>query len=182
MNAPLARPLVFHPPGDSELAHRLRGAVQGEVLFDRGSRGRYATDASIYQIEPVGVLVPRTHDDVRAAVDICRELGVPLLPRGGGSSEFPRGSASAGSSAAGGFEGLDSREPRMVRQAPDVVEVGDFQSDFRREGQATDEIALRIEHEPGMIPLARQALEPAPVTRRHPLAEPAVRLSRRHQC
>ncbi len=58
MNAPLARPLVFHPPGDTELARRLRGAVRGEVLFDRASRGRYSTDASIYQVEPIGVLVP----------------------------------------------------------------------------------------------------------------------------
>ena len=87
MNAPLARPLVFHRPGDSELARRLRSAVQGEVLFDRASRGRYSTDASIYQIEPIGVLVPKVHEDVRAAIDVCRELGVPILPRGGGSSQ-----------------------------------------------------------------------------------------------
>jgi FAD/FMN-containing dehydrogenase len=87
MNAPLARPLVFHPPGDDRLARRLRTAVQGEVRFDRAARGRYSTDASIYQIEPIGVLIPRSHDDVRAAVDVCRELGVPMLPRGGGSSQ-----------------------------------------------------------------------------------------------
>jgi FAD/FMN-containing dehydrogenase/Fe-S oxidoreductase len=86
-NADLSRPLVFHAPGDDELARRLRGAVRGEVRFDRASRGRYSTDASIYQIEPIGVLIPRTHDDVRAAVDICRDLGVPLLARGGGSSQ-----------------------------------------------------------------------------------------------
>ena len=66
----LAQPLVFHPPqAASELATRLRSAVQGEVLFDRASRGRYSTDASIYQIEPVGVLVPKTQEDVRAAID-----------------------------------------------------------------------------------------------------------------
>jgi FAD/FMN-containing dehydrogenase/Fe-S oxidoreductase len=70
-----------------ELARRLRGAVRGEVLFDRASRGRYATDASIYQVEPVGVLVPSSHDDVRAAFALCREMGVPLLPRGAGSSQ-----------------------------------------------------------------------------------------------
>jgi FAD/FMN-containing dehydrogenase/Fe-S oxidoreductase len=92
MNAPRAdadqsRPLVFHASDDNELARRLRAAVQGEVRFDRASRGRYSTDASIYQIEPIGVLIPRTHDDVRAAVDICRGLGVPLLARGGGSSQ-----------------------------------------------------------------------------------------------
>jgi FAD/FMN-containing dehydrogenase/Fe-S oxidoreductase len=87
MNAPLTRPLVFHKPGDTELARRLRGAVQGEVLFDRAARGRYSTDASIYQVEPIGVLVPKSHEDVRAAVDVCRGMGVPLLARGGGSSQ-----------------------------------------------------------------------------------------------
>ena len=84
----LAQPLVFHPPrADTELASRLRAAVQGDVLFDRAARGRYATDASIYQVEPVGVLIPKTQDDVRAAVDICRELRMPMLPRGAGSSQ-----------------------------------------------------------------------------------------------
>ncbi len=56
-------------------------------MFDRASRGRYATDASIYQVEPVGVLIPKTQDDVRAAVEICRGLRVPMLARGGGSSQ-----------------------------------------------------------------------------------------------
>ena len=83
----LRRPLVFHPQAGSELAARLRGAVQGEVLFDRASRGRYSTDASIYQVEPVGVLMPASEEDVRAAIDICRELRVPVLPRGAGSSQ-----------------------------------------------------------------------------------------------
>src|SRR4029077_7057907 len=59
----------------------------GEVLFDAFSRGRYSTDASHYQIEPVGVVVPRTDDDVRAALAIAREEGVPVLPRGGGTSQ-----------------------------------------------------------------------------------------------
>src|SRR5215203_3776913 len=84
----LAQPLVFHPPQHaSELATRLRSAVQGSVLFDHASRGRYSTDASIYQIEPVGVLIPKTQEDVSAAIDICRELRVPMLPRGAGSSQ-----------------------------------------------------------------------------------------------
>jgi FAD/FMN-containing dehydrogenase/Fe-S oxidoreductase len=69
------------------LAQRLRRRVTGDVLFDQPSRGRYATDASIYQVEPLGVLVPRTHDDVRVAFDICRELRAPVLPRGAGSSQ-----------------------------------------------------------------------------------------------
>ena len=84
----LAQPLVFHPKrADTELASRLRSSVQGDVLFDRASRGRYSTDASIYQIEPVGVLVPKTQEDARAAIEICRELRVPVLPRGAGSSQ-----------------------------------------------------------------------------------------------
>ncbi len=70
-----------------EIAARLRKIVQGEVLFDAGARGRYSTDASIYQVLPVGVLVPRSEDDVRAALGLCRELRVPVLPRGAGSSQ-----------------------------------------------------------------------------------------------
>ncbi|CAG0967419.1 hypothetical protein BURK1_01039 [Burkholderiales bacterium] len=88
MSAPLARPVVAHVPGEAgELARRLSGAVRGETMFDRASRGRYATDASIYQVEPLGVLVPASHEDVRAAFEVCRELGVPMLPRGAGSSQ-----------------------------------------------------------------------------------------------
>ncbi|MBP0492916.1 FAD-binding and (Fe-S)-binding domain-containing protein [Pararoseomonas indoligenes] len=74
-------------PGDSRLAARLKRETEGEVLFGAGDRGRYATDASIYQVEPVGVLVPRTVEDVAAAMAICREEGVPVLPRGGGTSQ-----------------------------------------------------------------------------------------------
>ena len=73
--------------GDSRLADRLRRETQGEVLFSAPDRGRYATDASIYQIEPVGVLVPKTAADVEAAMAICREEGIPILPRGGGTSQ-----------------------------------------------------------------------------------------------
>jgi len=73
--------------GDSRFAGRLRATVEGEVLFDAFSRGRYSTDASIYQVEPVGVLVPKTQADVDAAMALCREEGVSLLPRGGGSSQ-----------------------------------------------------------------------------------------------
>ena len=69
------------------LEGRLRRETRGEVLFDPASRGRYATDASIYQIMPVGVLVPRSEDDVTVALDIARELRVPVLPRGAGTSQ-----------------------------------------------------------------------------------------------
>jgi FAD/FMN-containing dehydrogenase/Fe-S oxidoreductase len=69
------------------IAARLARAVAGDVLFDAASRGRYATDASIYQVEPLGVLVPKTQDDVRTAIALCREEKVPVLPRGAGSSQ-----------------------------------------------------------------------------------------------
>jgi FAD/FMN-containing dehydrogenase/Fe-S oxidoreductase len=69
------------------LAARLRRETQGEVLFDAFSRGRYATDASIYQIEPLGVIVPKSREDVMAALAIAREEGVPVLPRGAGTSQ-----------------------------------------------------------------------------------------------
>ncbi len=74
-------------PGDSALGDHLRRNVAGEVLFDRADRGRYATDASIYQVEPLGVIVPKRIDDVAAALAIAREHGVPVLPRGGGTSQ-----------------------------------------------------------------------------------------------
>src|SRR5689334_16543531 len=87
MNAPETRPVVFHPREDAGLARRLRDAVEGDVLFDAASRGRYATDASIYQVQPVGVLVPKSDADVQAAFAVCRELAIPILPRGAGSSQ-----------------------------------------------------------------------------------------------
>ena len=69
------------------LAARLRREVDGEVLFDPASRGRYATDASIYQIEPVGIVVPRTAEAAVTALQIAAQEGVPVLPRGGGTSQ-----------------------------------------------------------------------------------------------
>lgn len=74
-------------PGDPKLARRLAGALEGEVKFDPFTRGRYSTDASIYQIEPIGVVIPRTAADVAAAIEIAREEGVPVLPRGAGTSQ-----------------------------------------------------------------------------------------------
>ena len=74
-------------PDAAKLAGRLASETEGEVLFDLASRGRYATDASIYQIMPVGVFVPRTPRDVALAIDIARDLKIPLLPRGGGTSQ-----------------------------------------------------------------------------------------------
>src|SRR5687767_6524418 len=74
-------------PAPSRLEARLRHELAGEVMFDRFSRGRYSTDASIYQIEPLGVVVPKGKEDVAAALAIAREEGVPVLPRGGGTSQ-----------------------------------------------------------------------------------------------
>lgn len=74
-------------PGDGRLAARLRRELQGEVLFDAASRGRYSTDASIYQIEPLGVVIPRTADDIAIAMQIAGEEGIPVLPRGAGTSQ-----------------------------------------------------------------------------------------------
>ena len=73
--------------GDSALAARLTRALEGEVRFDAFSRGRYATDASIYQIEPVGVVVPKSVADIEAAVAIARDEAVAVLARGGGTSQ-----------------------------------------------------------------------------------------------
>jgi FAD/FMN-containing dehydrogenase/Fe-S oxidoreductase len=69
------------------LEARLRREIRGEILFDRFSRGRYATDASIYQIEPLGVVIPKGCEDAAAAIAIAREEGVPVLPRGAGTSQ-----------------------------------------------------------------------------------------------
>ncbi len=69
------------------LAQRLAKETQGEVLFSPADRGRYATDASIYQVIPVGAFVPKTTQDVELALDICRDLHVPIVARGGGTSQ-----------------------------------------------------------------------------------------------
>jgi FAD/FMN-containing dehydrogenase/Fe-S oxidoreductase len=69
------------------LAQRLATETQGEVLFSPADRGRYATDASIYQVTPVGAFVPKTAHDVELALDICRDLHIPIVTRGGGTSQ-----------------------------------------------------------------------------------------------
>jgi FAD/FMN-containing dehydrogenase/Fe-S oxidoreductase len=69
------------------LERRLKAHVEGDILFDAASRGRYATDASHYQMMPAGVVVPRTMEGAIAAMAIAREEGVPVTPRGGGTSQ-----------------------------------------------------------------------------------------------
>lgn len=73
-------------PEDSRLARRLRRMLRGTVHFDRATRVRYATDASMYRIEPVGVVMPADDTDVVATFELAREAGVPVLPRGAGTS------------------------------------------------------------------------------------------------
>jgi FAD/FMN-containing dehydrogenase/Fe-S oxidoreductase len=87
-----SQPLKFVPNSSirhsaNPFAEKLRRDVDGEVMFDHASRGRYATDASIYQIVPVGVVVPRTMDAALSTIQIAAEHGVPILLRGGGTSQ-----------------------------------------------------------------------------------------------
>jgi FAD/FMN-containing dehydrogenase/Fe-S oxidoreductase len=72
---------------NSALAARLRRETTGDVFFDPFNRGRYATDASFYQIMPAGVVVPRTIDEALRALAICRDDGRKVTPRGGGTSQ-----------------------------------------------------------------------------------------------
>jgi len=86
---PAGRPMA--PLGRFEarraaIAEGLRARVRGEVRFGRHDRLLYATDASIYQVEPIGVVVPRDVEDARAAIRFCAEEGLPVLPRGGGTA------------------------------------------------------------------------------------------------
>ncbi len=80
-------PTMSIRPGDTALATRLKKELQGEVLFDAATRGRYSTDASIYQIEPIGVVIPQTEEDAVTAMQIALDAGVAVLPRGGGTSQ-----------------------------------------------------------------------------------------------
>ena len=72
---------------DSTLFKRLRQNIEGDVLDDSFSRGRYSTDASIYQLMPLGIVIPASEQDVEIAVQLAAEEGVPVLPRGGGTSQ-----------------------------------------------------------------------------------------------
>ena len=87
----VSQPVTFSPPVAKHALHpleaRLRHEFDGDILFDGASRGRYATDASIYQIMPVGVVVPRTIDAAIVAMQIAAGEDVPILARGAGSSQ-----------------------------------------------------------------------------------------------
>jgi FAD/FMN-containing dehydrogenase/Fe-S oxidoreductase len=77
-----------HKPGRDyfEIEAELKNRIDGDLRFDRYSRLLYSTDASIYQIEPIGVVVPRHKGDVQAVLEIANKLNVTVLPRGGGTS------------------------------------------------------------------------------------------------
>jgi FAD/FMN-containing dehydrogenase/Fe-S oxidoreductase len=69
------------------LQRRLSTEIEGEVRFDKVSRALYSTDASVYQIEPAGVVIPKTREDLIRVVQICADLRCPLTMRGGGTSQ-----------------------------------------------------------------------------------------------
>ncbi|HEY4258880.1 MAG TPA: FAD-dependent oxidoreductase, partial [Schlesneria sp.] len=70
----------------AELEAELRKSVEGEVRFDAGSRALYATDGSNYRQVPIGVVIPKTSEDVVRTVAACRKFDAPILSRGGGTS------------------------------------------------------------------------------------------------
>src|SRR6266498_2613102 len=70
----------------SDFINELRKHFTGDIRDDLASRILYSTDASIYQIEPLGVVFPKTQDDLHAAVELAANYKVPILPRGAGTS------------------------------------------------------------------------------------------------
>src|SRR5436305_12625427 len=82
----IASAFAASPAEHQALAHALRSAVAGEVRFDNGSRGLYATDASNYRQVPIGVVIPRTLADVQQTIELCHRHGAPIVARGGGTS------------------------------------------------------------------------------------------------
>ena len=75
------------PSASSDLEARLQRDLEGDVHFDAFTRGRYSTDASVYQIDPIAVVLPKSGDDIAAVISACSEAGVPVVPRGGGTSQ-----------------------------------------------------------------------------------------------
>lgn len=87
MNAPVDGHRLLTAADPVVLAEQLQARITGEVRFDTGARAAYSADASNYRQVPIGVVIPRSIEDIAATLDICRELGVPILPRGGGTSQ-----------------------------------------------------------------------------------------------
>lgn len=80
-------PAARHQARDQAFESDLSKALEGETRFDGFTRGRYATDASIYQIMPKGVAFPRHEGDIAAALQVAAEHDVPVIARGGGTSQ-----------------------------------------------------------------------------------------------
>ncbi|MEM1163913.1 MAG: FAD-binding oxidoreductase, partial [Pseudomonadota bacterium] len=72
---------------ENMLREALKDCFSGEILDDTFSRGRYSTDASIYQMMPTAVAIPRSKDDISAALSAARSVGIPVTGRGGGTSQ-----------------------------------------------------------------------------------------------
>ncbi len=123
--------------GPGRLAARLKREIDGDVLFDAASRGRYATDASIYQVTPVGVVVPRSAEAAIAAMQIAHEEGVATL--------HARAQALARRLEAGlrAIEGVAVWGPGASERAVPVVS-------FVIEGEDPSLVAMRLEDDWGM--------------------------------
>jgi FAD/FMN-containing dehydrogenase/Fe-S oxidoreductase len=127
----------------ARLRHDLENAVQGTVAFDPGTRALYTSDASNYRRVPLAVVVPRTVDDCVAAVRVCADHGVPVVPRGGGTSI-------AGNAIGTGVVIDTSRHLRAVERIDPVartatVQPGVILDDLR---EATAEYGLTFAPDP----------------------------------
>ena len=126
----LVKPIHLVPPSGrgtapaTPFAMQLQREMRGEVMFGKADRGRYATDASIYQIMPLGVVVPRDQADLKIALDIARQHRMPVLARGAGTSQC----------------GQTVGEALIVDNSKYLNQVVDF-----------DPVARTITVEPGMV-------------------------------
>ena len=77
----------FNSDQIQKIGKEISSKVDGKTLFDEFSRGRYSTDASVYQIKPLGVVLPKDTNDVLSLMEYSQKNSVPLLARGGGSSQ-----------------------------------------------------------------------------------------------
>src|SRR6185437_3388292 len=80
------QPFKYDLKKGEALAEELRKSIYGEVRFDKGSRALYSTDSSNYRQVPIGVVIPKTAEDIVRTVEICRKYEAPILSRGGGTS------------------------------------------------------------------------------------------------
>lgn len=87
VSGPVVPQAGIHSVDVAALRHRLEHAIKGDVRFDTVSRALYSTDASVYQIQPIGVVIPKSRADLVRTVEICRDLRCPLTIRGGGTSQ-----------------------------------------------------------------------------------------------